>query len=813
MIRFLVTCLALFVVGISSAGEESDYTRGETLADRYSYWALGATGAIGNLWGQRGNRQTRDTRMIQIRSLAANSPADGVLREGDVIVGFEGDAALALADAIIEAERAENGGRLVLKVWRDGKIMPVTLQLRPIGAYSASAPWECAKTKAIIDTAAQAIAARGFTRTNRKATVLPQKSIANLLDALGLLATGEAQYLPPVRDLAHRVGQPDTRFSFDGDQRLSSWALAYQTLFLAEYFLATGDEYVLPALTEFASTIALGRSGVGTWSHGLADVKANGYHYGPPSAYGAMNQIGITCALSLVLAQECGIKRREIDEAVDRATSFLRWYVDKGCIPYGDHPPSHYYDNHGRNSQAAVLFDLIGDSTAADYFTRMTLASYNQREAAHTGHFFSWLWGALGAARGGQAAAQSFIRNTRWYTELERRHNGESIYQFQLAGQDPGKYRDWSTTGARLLQHCLPRKQLYITGKGGSCIPPILGDDLAALVDAARFEPDGRSTRELMEALGHWSLIVREQAAGELGTRDEDVVEELIHLLASPNRYARYGACVGLSHAGRQSEAAVAALVAILQSSTDMNLRFFAVNALMLPRRHGKPKGLGDAVKVAAPDLLKLAATDDSVQDPLQKIHSLIATVLFYGGRVSDSIGYYPDGRGSESIDHELLVPAVKSLLANPNGGARSTVSGVFAYMSADDLQALWGDIYRVVETAAPSGVMFSGMARTNGLKAMATHHIAEGIPLGLRYVTEQTGWGDEGRKQQGIPALAPYGKALGSGMAALEAIAQAWSKHADSGRRKAGQKFIQLLAEAKEKEAPQLISIQAYLE
>ena len=50
-------------------------------------------------------------------------------------------------------------------------------------------------------------------------------------------------------------------------------------------------------------------------------------------------------------------------------------------MPYGDHEPKLAHDNNGRMSIGAVLFDLAGQKTEAEYFVRMTLASHDIREA------------------------------------------------------------------------------------------------------------------------------------------------------------------------------------------------------------------------------------------------------------------------------------------------------------------------------------------------------------------------------------------------------------------------------------------------
>ena len=139
---------------------EPDYTQGEVLLgfrgdkDGTRYWLLGPIGAVGNIWATRDG--TVRTRMIQIREVLQGTPADGVLKQQDVLLGvasprvlpakdvlsemdvpvdeqcgrpgckgvrgscghFAWDVRKALAAAIAEAERKEHGGKLVLNIWR-----------------------------------------------------------------------------------------------------------------------------------------------------------------------------------------------------------------------------------------------------------------------------------------------------------------------------------------------------------------------------------------------------------------------------------------------------------------------------------------------------------------------------------------------------------------------------------------------------------------------------------------------------------------------------------------------------------------------
>ncbi len=831
---------------------EPDYTKGETL-DRsgrgaLNYAALGPTGATGYMWAFGQVKGTDRTRMIQIKSVAEGTPADGLLQVDDVILGigdsrFSSDARKALSAAITEAEKAENGGTLMLKIWRPtdtseagkGETMQVTLTLPVLGSFSETAPWECDKTKALIDAAARTIVERGLVTpagvhpgTNEPVPARAKGGIATLLDALGLLATGEEQYLPIIQEYARLIGRPDIDLEWR-DAGGSSWAWGYTQLFLTEYFLATGDEAVLPAIEKYAHAIAMGASDVGTYSHGMAQsFIAHGIEHKYPSAYGAMNQSSITCGLALILSQKCGVQNPEVDKVVKLSREFYTWFADKGAIPYGDHVPVMEHDNNGVNSQVAILFDLAGDKETATYFTKTAIASYHIREVGHTGHFFSWQWGALGAARGGPEAAQSFISNTRWFTELERRPDGAYFYQPQLSQTDHGKYINWSTTGSRLLQYCLPRKQLYITGKGGS-VDPITGDELKDIVAAGDFDPTGLSVDELLEALGSWSPVVREQAALELGERDENVVADLIAMLDSPDRYVRYGACSGLRYAGRQSGEAVDRLIQLIEESEDLTLRYHASMAFRQSRVWQRPpirawrtlkNGLaplgedGPALR-AVPALLRQAAKVEPEADPRQRLPGLIADTLFYSGNVKPFMGFFPAGSGIETLDRDLLIPAIRVLLQNPNGGVRSTTSSIYRHLTPDDLESLWNDIYWSTKYQAPSGSMFAGGVRGAGLDLMADHHVKEGIALGIDWTFTQWGWGQRARLDTGVPILAKYGRNMEPHFPAIETILDGIANHRVARARRdhtiKTEAFEKLKAELLDTK-PELISIQKYI-
>jgi hypothetical protein len=744
---------------------EPDYTRGEKLKLKPHVWSIGPTGASGTMWYQ--DNSTADARMIQIVEVAKGTPAQGVLRKGDVILGvgqsrFASDPRKAIATAITEAETEAKGGRLLLNIWRSGgSPQTVEMVLPVLGSYSKTSPWKCVKTDKLIDNACAHLVARGLFKKTAKGDDIRKGNVVGAIDALGLLATGEQQYLPLVKEYVDAIGEQVS--SPEDLKEMKSWPLAYLNILLCEYYLMTKDASALPAIKTMASRIVEGRSGVGTWGHSMRMPQQNF-----AAGYGAMNQIGLTLTISLLLTQKCGVEVNDLDVAINQSLDFFRYFVEKGSIPYGDHAPGNGLAGNGKSAQTAILFDLAGEKAPATYFTRLTVASYNQLEDGHTGHFFNGLWGPLGAARGGAEAAQSYSENVRWFTETERRADGGFVYQPGHSRAEHDKYRAWSTTGSRLLQYCIPRQRLFITGKGGSSVTPIVGDalqrdaDVGRIVEELKAQSGAYSVEQLLVLLRSWSAAVRYAAALELGQHNEDVVDKLISMLDTDDRYARYGACDGLYAAGRGSRKAVVALVRKVLAPGDPTLRYFAAKALRIPRiKQGEEEryrnALGEESRIAGPVLLKLVAAANSKDHSQDALYGMIAETLFYGGSAQGYTGYFPHGEGLDRVDRDTLVGAIKVLLSNRNGRARGAAAGAYSALTEDELLELWPHIYRATKIQAPSGVMFSAEVRNKGLELLAEHHFEEGIAIAMD-LFRQEGWGHHKRLPAAFAALAQYG-------------------------------------------------------
>ena len=697
-------------------------------------WSLGPTGARGTMiaWKHTGN-----ARSIEITQVGSGTPAAGVLAVGDMIVGVDGaefddDARIQFARAVADAESAEAGGELKLVRVRGDQRENVIVQLRVLGNYSETAPYRCQKSRRVFQLGCDAIA------TREMETV----SIPNSINALALLASGQPQYQAMLSAYAKKVAAYQVG-------PMATWHYGYAITFLAEYALATDDRSIMQGLRRLALEAAHGQSRVGTWGHrfALSDGRVGGY--------GCMNSPGIPLTISLVLAREAGVDDPVVDLAIARSARFLRWYVDKGAIPYGDHAPWPGHEDNGKCSMAAVLFDLLEDEEAAGFFARMSVAAYDERERGHTGNFFNVLWAMPGVARCGELAAAAYWQEHSWYYDFARQPDGSFRYQGSPAGEEEhGRYTSWDNTGTYLLAYALPLKSLYLTGKK-TFSAPVLGKTEVDEVIAAgrgyfadkekdRFGYSKRSEKELLNGLSSWSPAVRKRSSTELGKRGGDVHQQLIRLIGSEDRYSRYGAAEALGHVGGTQHAGncVSALLEAF-GSQDLTLRVVAAEALS---RIGKP------AMPAVPAMLERLASPDRENDPRGMEQRFLCFSLFNrrGGLI---------GKSLDGVDRQLLLRAVQVGLQNEDGRARGSLDTVYANLTYEEIRPFLPAIHEAIVEPAPSGIMFASGIRLSGVELLAKHRIREGMSLCIQ-IMEIDKWGKKNRILKCLKTLETYGSA-----------------------------------------------------
>lgn len=745
-VKSLSLLLAFFIsVDVVRAADKGktltvpDFTRGDAIPKQARHdWNLGATGARG--WIFCDQLVTTDARQIAVTKVEKGSPADGVLAVGDVLLGVGGNAftydpRTELGKALSLAESEAGGGKLTLTRWRAGETAEVVVKLPVLGSYSATAPFDCPKSKRILEQGCAALAARMSDLKYGQGS--SGEPITRSLNAVALLASGDSKFLPLIkREATWAAG-----FS---EKSMQTWRYGYVMMLLSEYVLATGDDAVLPGLKRLALEAAHGQSAVGSWGHGFARPD------GRLGGYGMMNSPGLPLTISLVMAREAGVKDAAIDVAIERSARLLRFYIGKGAVPYGDHHP--WIENHednGKCGMATVLFGLLNEPAGAEFFSRMSVASHgSERDTGHTGNFFNMLWAMPGVASSGPQATGAWMREFGgWYFDLARQADGTFPHQGPPE-PDHDSYAGWDCTGGYLLAYAMPLRKTLLTGKRSSIIPQLDAAAAQAVVADGRgwtnkdrhSSYDQLSEDQMIERLGSWSPIVRERAAMALGRRKAVPAARLVELLESQQLMARYGACQALIVLRGRGAPAVDSLQATLKAD-DLWLRIKAAEALA---------AIGAPAMKCVPDLLKLLTQVDAEKDPRGMQQRYVTFALFDGGGLLS--------RSLEGVDRESLRQAVRAGLKNEDGRARGSIRSVYRNLSLDEIRPLLPAIHQAIVEPAPSGEMFADEIRVEGLQLLARHRIEEGIEACVRYSREQNPWNSQNRTPELMKILLSYG-------------------------------------------------------
>ncbi len=736
-----------------------DFTKGDAIPAKAKHdWNLGPTGLRG--WIFCDKMVTSDARQIAITKVEKGSPADGILAVGDVILGVGGrpfsyDPRTEFGKALTVAESEAGGGKLSISRWRAGKSEDIVVKIPVLGSYSATAPFDCTKSQRILDLGCKTLAEKVAKPSEH------QDAIVRSLNALALLASGDARYLPLVKSEAEWAA------SFTSDS-MQTWHYGYVMLLLAEYVMATGDPSVMPGLRRPALEAARGQSAVGSWGHGFAvpDGRLGGY--------GMMNSPGVPLTIALVMAREAGVKDPAVDLAIERSAKLLRFYIGKGAIPYGDHHPwIQNHDDNGKCGMAAVLFNLLGEAKGAEFFSRMSVASHGpERDTGHTGNFFNILWAMPGVAQSGSNATGAWMNEFGgWYFDLARRWDGTFPHQGPPEPENDS-YEGWDATGGYLLAYAMPLKKIYLTGKRPGITSQLDTAAAQSLINDGRgwsakdrhSAYDKLSEGELLERLGSWSPVVRERAAIAVARRKDAPIPALLKMLESPSLESHYGACQAFAALRKRGAPAVDALRKTLVER-DLWLRIKAADALA---------GIGAPAMQAVPQLLELLAQVDTQNDPRGMQQRYLAFALF------DTNGEHGDGMLSRSlagVDREALYKAVRAGLKNQDGRARGAIGSVYRNLSTDEIKPLLPAIHQAVVEPAPSGEMFADSIRVEGLRLLAKHHIAEGISACVKYTRDQNPWDSQERTPELMKVLLSYGAHAKAVIPELTKIADYFAK------------------------------------
>ena len=732
-----------------------DFTKGDKIPEGAKRdWNLGATGLRG--WMFCDKMDTSAARQIAITKVEKGSPADGVVAVGDVILGVGGkrfsyDPRTEMGKALTLAESEAGQGKLSLTRWRAGSAAEVVVKLPVLGTYSATAPYNCPKSKRILEQGCRDLAKRMADPSYAKR----QDPIPRSLNALALLASGDPSYLPLIKKEAEWAANFTTT-------EMATWYYGYIMMFLSEYKIATGDDSVMPGLTRLALEAARGQSAVGSWGHRFA--RPDGRLYG----YGMMNAPGVPLTISLAMARKAGVKNPALDLAIERSARLLRFYIGKGAIPYGDHGAwIQNHEDNGKCGMAAVLFNLLGEAKGAEFFYRMSVAAHGpERDYGHCGNYFNMLWAMPGVALSGPQATGAWMSEFgTWYFDLARGADGVFLHQGPPEWEEDS-FAGWDSTGGYLLAYAMPLKKILLTGKQPKVVPQLHAAAATALILDGRgwsrrdfySAYDKLSVDQLLERLGSWSPIVRDRAATALGRRKgEQPVAALVTMLSAPRMETRYGACDALAQFGGAAAPAVPDLTKLL-SHSDLWMRIKAAETLA---------GIGAPAMSTVPILLQRLAQRPTAEDPRGMEQRYLLSSVF-GKMLKQSLA---------GVDQDLLRKAVVAGLQNQDGYARGFIGGIYPQLSYEQIKPLLPAINQAIIEPAPSGEMFADGIRLEGLRILAKHHVEEGIIACVKYTLEQNQWWSEGRTPEIMKILLSYGTHAKAAIPELTKIANYFEK------------------------------------
>jgi hypothetical protein len=746
-----------------------DLTKGGELKRINERW-VGPLGIYCGTWRPRGQKM-EDVRQLLVNKIDEGSPADGVLKLGDVILGADGTGAkevplfegaawamIPIANAITEAE-ARNPAILKLLIWRPtpkeeqsaasvkqpnpkkkdgdaqsnaakstGHTMTVSITLETLGRYSDTAPYDCPKSKIILRKGIKAL----YEANN------PGKAGFDLLCLLAAddpTDSDNEKYQERAREWAHNmILSPEEK----DEKGPGAWHSGAQLIALSEYYMKTEDQAVFSTLVKLAERHARGVSWFGTTGHRFAELQPDGSFSGRIAGYGPINCSGALGFLGLSLARKAGVDSPVVENAINRQAAFFGHFAFRGGPGYGEHAyalAGGLGDINGKSAMPALAFGMLkGKEDKARFFSAAAATStFAQRQYAHGGSYFGQVMHPLGAAQGGKKAAHLLFNEIRWHLDLKRRWDHSRIYD-----SSGNSYGDFGPPATALILYALPLKQLYMTGRGQTQTLQFSDKEFDELVADKMFIASDKTTEELLEALS--SVRRRGDAAAELADRMKAnpdleewpaVFDQLIARASDPKAgpTARSGACKALQLSKDRNSTAtmqmknaeiVEAMAGLLKDQ-DAFMRFGGVRVL--------EKFTPEEVRPYANEIMDAIIAIDrptfplDQEDPVQWSHGQMGALLV--NKVLKN--------GMEGLDRGKILSVLRSLLKTPDGGARNVITQALKNLTMDEILQLADSIVDTIKYPSPANSMFDGAAE-NCQNVLAEYHFEEALPLSVEY-------------------------------------------------------------------------------
>ena len=452
---------------------------------------LGTTGA-------RAKMVREAPTLLEVTYVFADTPAAGRLQIGDKITGVNGKAfqhahqfasadgptgyrgpMMDFGDALEESQKSL-AGRLTLDVTRRGTKMRVVLEIpTTYGAFAPSYPYDCKRTDVVLETLQTFLVKR-----QRSDGLWHSRPHVNAFAALALLASGKKEHLPATRRVAKAMARATTsRVGYGG---LDCWRYSLYGIFLAEYYLITGEAWVLAEIDEINQWLHKAQLSSGGWGHQAAYRFAGGKLRDADvidSGYGGINVMTTQAMLAWALMRRCGLT---VNEAQLQATrEFIRRSTNKlGYVAYSDYGAgrpwlaAQEHSGLGRTGASALAHYL---ATGGDESDRRVVEA-NVRCIGRFSHSYpdtygspllGMTWTALGSLTD-PTMFRRLLDVNRWHFALAQCPDGTFYYQPNRDGspQDYIAAPRLCASAVTALILSVKHKRLQITGAAPKSLPP-----------------------------------------------------------------------------------------------------------------------------------------------------------------------------------------------------------------------------------------------------------------------------------------------------------------------------------------------------
>ena len=390
--------------------------------------------------GPTGARAILKETSFVVKYVFAKSPADGQLRPDDEITGANGkpftkhtfgkfygmepgagyEGPIMDMGAAIEDSEGKNG-TLKLDVIRSGQPAKLEIQLEAIGRFSDTFPKKCPKSDKLAARAMDYL----LQHPEERCGIVHEKGLLGL----AMLARGktkEAETLAMAWNKAPGAKE-------------WTWYPSYQAIFLAEYFLQTGDKRVLPTIQENCKRLYLSQViDPGLYKDAMHGgqpqarnfLKGGNGHGARIAGYGTMSITTLMAMLSWELAEDCGIQIENFnrDLAYDcihtntHETGYMGYRFATGA-----------YTPVGRQGLAIIVHKVADRPGTDDYVSRVTRGMETSKTRLNDGHgdnALAWGWALLGIQlSGNDAATRAVFDYNKAFINMARTHDGAFVIQ------------------------------------------------------------------------------------------------------------------------------------------------------------------------------------------------------------------------------------------------------------------------------------------------------------------------------------------------------------------------------------------------